>query len=294
MGLARSFLYVPADRESVILKSGARGADALILDLEDAVTPDSKSAARQLLTKILQTGIDGAGEILVRVNPPSLDRGALTAADIKAAVSPQVSGVVVAKTESAADLEFVTQALHAAEREQGLEVGYNSIAPIIESPIGIENLQEIARFPGVVRLNLGEVDIISALGLDPGEDELELLPLRSALVVASAAAGLRPPAGSVFRDWADLDGLRTSSLRLRRLGFLGRSVIHPAQISTVHEVFTPNDAEIAAAQKVADRYASELANGNGAYLDDEGRMVDIAVVRAAWRTLSLVPPIPST
>jgi citrate lyase subunit beta/citryl-CoA lyase len=285
-------LYVPADRESVLLKSGTRGADALILDLEDAVAPDAKVAARQLLAKVLQTGIEGAGEILVRINPPSLDRGALTALDIEAAVSPQVSGVVIAKTETAADLEFVAQALHAAERARGLEVGHNGMAPIIESPAGIENLKEIARFPGVVRLNLGEVDAISALGLDPGEDEVELLPLRSAVVVASAAAGLRPPAGSVFRDWADLAGLRTTSLRLRRLGFLGRSVIHPSQISTVHEVFTPSEGELAAAQKVADRYVAELANGNGVYLDDEGRMVDIAVVRAAWRTLSLVPTDP--
>ena len=289
MSLARSFLYVPADRESVLVKSGARGADALILDLEDAVVPESKGAARQLLVKTLQAGIEGAGEILVRINPPSIDRGALTAADIEAAVSPRVSGVVVAKTESAADLEFVAELLHAAERAQGLEVGHNGIAPIIESPAALENLKEIARFPGVVRLNLGEVDAISALGLDPDEDELELLPLRSAIVVASAAAGLRPPAGSVFRDWADLEGLRTTSIRLRRLGFLGRSVIHPSQIPTVHEVFTPSDDQLATAQKVADRYAAELAKGNGVYLDEDGRMVDIAVVRAAWRTLSLAP-----
>jgi citrate lyase subunit beta/citryl-CoA lyase len=199
---------------------------------------------------------------------------------------------MVAKTESAADLEFVAEVLHRAERARGLDEGHNGMAPIIESPAAIESLQEIARFPGVVRLNLGEVDLISALGLDPGEDELELLPLRSALVVASAAAGLRPPAGSVFRDWGDLDGLRTTSLRLRRLGFLGRSVIHPSQISTVHEVFTPSADQIAMAQEVADRYAAELANGNGVYLDEEGRMVDIAVVRAAWRTLSLVPDDP--
>ena len=277
MALARTYLYVPADRESVVSKAGTRGADALILDLEDAVAPGAKPTA---------------GELWVRLNTPSLEDGELTAADLDAAVSPRTRGFVVAKTEGADDLEFVVRTTTELARRRGLDAAQFGLAPIIESPAGLENLKEIARFPGVVRLNLGEVDAVSALGLEPGDDELELLPLRSAIVVASAAAGLRPPAGSVFRDPQDPDGLRRSSQRLRRLGFYGRSVIHPAQIAVVHDVFTPSETEIAAARKVAARYDEELAKGNGVYLDDEGQMIDIAVVRAAWRTLEVAPEHP--
>lgn len=287
MSLARSFLYVPADRESVVRKAGTRGADALILDLEDAVAPSAKDGARKILTDVLRTGIEGAGELWVRINPPSLEGGELARADVDAATSERVTGFIVAKTESVAELDFVVRAIGESKQRHGLGAHQIELAPIIESPAGIENLKAIAHFPGVVRLNFGEVDAIASLGLDPGTDELELLPLRMAIVVASAAAGLRPPAGSVFREWSDLEGLRQSSLRLQRLGFVGRSLIHPAQIPVVHEVFTPSQEQVARAQKVADRYTAELANGNGVYLDEDGRMVDIAVVRAAWRTLSL-------
>jgi citrate lyase subunit beta / citryl-CoA lyase len=288
MQLSRSYLYVPADKESVVEKAGSRGADALILDLEDAVAPESKPVAREIVARVLATGIDGAGDLWVRINPPSLERGAMTTSDIAAAVSERTVGLIVAKTESAADIEFVHHAVDDVCRARGLELGRIGFAPIIESPLGIDNLREIARANGVVRLNFGEVDAIASLGLEPSEDELELLAFRSAVVVASAAAGLGPPTGSVFRDWSDDEGLRRTSLRLRRLGFFGRSVIHPAQIATVHEIFTPSEDELARARRVADRYASELAKGNGVYSDEvDGTMVDIAVVRAAWRTLEM-------
>jgi citrate lyase subunit beta/citryl-CoA lyase len=288
MQLSRSYLYVPADKESVVQKSGSRGADALILDLEDAVAPESKPLAREILASTLESGIEAAGELWVRINPPSLERGAMAAADVAAAVSARTVGLVIAKTESAADVEFVRHAVEDASLDRGLEPGAIGLAPILESPTGVDNMREIAHANGVVRLSLGEVDLIAALGLEPDEDEAELLAFRSAIVVASAAAGLGPPAGSVFRDWSDDEGLRRTSLRLRRLGYFGRSVIHPAQIAAVHEVFTPSEADLARAQRVADRYERELAKGNGVYSDEvDGTMVDIAVVRAAWRTLEM-------
>ena len=148
----------------------------------------------------------------------------------------------------------------------------------------------IARAPRVVRLAIGEADLRAELGVDPSEDERELAAIRTQIVLASAAAGIEPPIGPVSTDFTDLDAFRRSTEALRRLGFGARATIHPAQVGIVNEAFTPTAAAIAQARRLVDRYES---SGGGVLLDDEGRMVDEAVVRAARRTLSLAGEQPT-
>jgi len=141
--------------------------------------------------------------------------------------------------------------------------------------------------PRVRRLQVGEADLRADIGVTLGDDERELLTVRSMVVLASAAAGIEPPVGPVSTQFTDLDALRDSTRALARLGYVGRACIHPAQCAVVNEVFTPSAEQVAAARDLVARYEAAIAAGQGVFTDDRGRMVDLAVVRAAHRTLAL-------
>jgi citrate lyase subunit beta / citryl-CoA lyase len=146
-----------------------------------------------------------------------------------------------------------------------------------------------------MRLAIGEADLASELGIEvsPG-DEREMLSARTMLVLASAAAGLDPPMGPVSTDFRDLDALRASSEALRRLGFRGRSCIHPAQVPVVNDVFTPTPVQLARAQHLVERYDAALAEGAGVITDDNGKMIDEAVVRGARRIVAHAHLVPAS
>ena len=133
------------------------------------------------------------------------------------------------------------------------------------------------------RLQVGEADLKADTGIEPGDDERELLWVRSQVVLASAAAGIDPPVGPVSTNFRDLDALRASTEAVRRLGYRGRACIHPAQIAVVHEVFTPSPEQVDAAQALIAAYDAAVAAGSGVLLGPDGRMVDEAVVRQARR-----------
>ncbi|MFE3448999.1 HpcH/HpaI aldolase/citrate lyase family protein [Nonomuraea sp. NPDC059194] len=265
----RSALYVPGDQPDKLAKALDRGADALIVDLEDAVPPSAKERARGTVAEWLRT-LSGAGpEVWVRINP-----GELGHEDLGAVALPGVAGVCVAKTESAAELAAVDEALGDAP--------WIKVCPLLESGAAVLAAAAIARAPRVVRLQLGEADLRADLGVEPGPDERELLWARSQVVLASAAARIGPPLGPVSADFRDLDRLRESTRALKRLGFHGRACIHPAQVAIANEVFTPTAEEIERARSLIVRFE---ASGSGVVLDDAGRMVDEAVIRQARRVL---------
>ncbi len=266
--LSRSALYVPGDAPDKLRKALDRGADELIVDLEDAVLPGNRAGARD----IVATWLDGlpatSVRVWVRINPHGPEREA----DLRAlAGCADLAGFVAAKTESAEELVALDDLL----TRLGSRVG---VVPLLESARSILDAREIAAAPRVVRLQIGEADLRADVGVVPGADESELRYARSHVVFASAAAGIAPPIAPVSTDFRDLDAYRASTEAVARLGFVGRACIHPAQVKITNEVFTPSAGELAAAAALLARFeGGEAAVG----VDAEGRLVDEAVLRQA-------------
>ncbi|TDB94350.1 CoA ester lyase [Actinomadura sp. 7K534] len=282
--IARSYLYVPGNAPEMLAGASRRGADALIVDLEDAVPRAAKESARAEVAAWLG-GLGrpaGGPRIWVRVNP-----GEAGHLDARAVVGPAVTGLYLAKAESADDVAALGRVMAEAEEAAGLPAGDLRIMPLLESAAALLDAARIARAPRVARLQLGEADLAADLGVVPGPDGRELLWARSTVVAASAAARIAPPVAPVSVDIRDLDLLRESTRALFRMGFLGRACIHPAQIPVVHEVFTPSPGALAEARDVVDRHERALAEGSGVSVDDRGRLVDEAVIRSARRVLEL-------
>lgn len=272
----RSHLYAPANRLDRVEKAWASAADAVIVDLEDAVPAPLKESARRDLRRWLDdTGGRGRGEVWVRINS-----GALGTADVDALLGvANVDGIVLAKATMDSVREL--SALLASER-----VGWQ-LSPLIETADSLLSARQIATSPAVRRLQIGEYDLCADAGVTPGQDESEVAWSRSMVVFASAAAGLEAPVAPVSTTITDLASFRVGTLRAKRQGFFGRACIHPAQIPVVHEVFTPSPQEIEEARAVLDLLDSSLAEGSAVVVDSGGRMVDEAVVRQARRVLAL-------
>lgn len=268
---ARSLLYVPGDQPEKLAKAAERGADGLILDLEDAVAPAAKAGARREVAGWLDSrSEDENAQIWIRINA-----GELMAEDVEALLRPTLAGIYLPKVSSLADIAGLDQLLGDA---------VTPVVALIETAAGILDAREISAHPRVVRLAIGEADLCAELGIDPSTDAGELAPIRMQVVLASAASGIDPPVGSVSTDFTDLDSFRSSTEALRRMGFAGRAAIHPAQVPVINEVFTPDLEEVQAARRLLALYEEA---GGGVCLDEDGRMVDEAVVRAARRTLAL-------
>ena len=268
----RSYLYVPGSDPRKIEKAIASEADAVVIDLEDAVVAGGKAAARANAASALRSG---AGKpLFVRVNAPG---STLCEEDVAAVALPNLAGVRLPKTEAPEEVRRV--ALHLDELRCGA-----GIHCLIESAVGVELAFEIARsHEKVVSLGLGEADLAADLG---ARGDAGLLYARSRVVVAARAAGLPSPVQSVYTGVRDLDGLRRTSEEGRRLGFFGRSAIHPAQAPIINEVFTPAEREVAEARRLLQRLERSAGEGTGAFILEDGRFVDEAVVRTARRTLA--------
>ena len=274
--IPRSWLYVPADNAGRLAKAAGRGADALIIDLEDGVAPSAKDAARKNLASFMDSAPEGVA-IWVRVtsDPDGLAR------DLSVALHPRLNGIVLAKAESVEQLEFV------AEKLQALPGEARGLMPLIETGRAVFSVADLASVAGVTQLQVGEADLRADLGVTFGEDESELLLVRQRVIIVTAALGLLPPVAPVSVEFRDLAAFRTSTERLARMGFVGRACIHPAQIDISHEVFTPSAEELTAAKSLIQAAEAAAREGRGAFTDDDGRMVDEAVVRHARRVLQM-------
>lgn len=271
----RSWLYVPGDRERVLAGAADRGADALILDLEDAVAPDRKAEARRLVAAHL-TAVDGPGpQRWVRVNPATLRE------DVAAVASSHLAGIVLAKAE-ADGLEALHRLLTDAEETLGAASASFGVVALIETAVGLAQVDDLAAAPRVRNLAFGEADLTAELGVDPDE-QAAVVALRMPLVVASSARRLRPPTGPTSTALDDPDALRASTRRLLAQGFGARSAIHPAQVAVINEALTPTSDEVARAR--AQVAAFERAGG-GAMAGDDGLLVDAATVRSARQVLA--------
>ncbi len=270
LAVARSFLFVPATRPERFSKALASGADAVIIDLEDAVAPTGKAQARQLLAQAWPGLAASERErVLVRVNAASM---AWHGDDLALLRSLGVVGVVLSKAEHAEQLLNVAAVLGSA----------CALVPLIESVAGLDAADALARSPQVLRLAFGNLDFQADAGLACGRDEAELMPVRLALLLASRRAQLPSPIDGVTADLHDAVQLERDLLRSRSGGFGARLCIHPSQVAAVNATFTPGSAELAWAHRVL--AASQAASGGVASLD--GRMVDAPVLLLAQRVLS--------
>ncbi len=268
----RSYLYVPGDDPRRIEKALATGADAVVIDLEDSVAPNRKEEARNNAATVLESA--PARPVFVRINTPGSE---FAARDIAAVAALHLSGLRLPKVESLEIVRLVAQTLEALRSEAGIQC-------LIESALGLELALEIARsHERVGGISLGEADLAADLGV---RDEAGLLYARSRIVSASRAAGLPGPVQSVYTRVNDLDGLRRSTEEGKNMGFVGRSAIHPSQVPIINEVFTPTEEEVAEAQELLERLEGEAESGTGAFVLEDGRFVDRAVVESARRTLT--------
>lgn len=273
----RSYLYVPGNAADKLAKAAGRGADALMLDLEDAVPLAEKQVARTRAAEFIGGGQPDGVELWVRVNTGDLGHD-----DIRALAGlPALSGLALAKADSAAVVADAARLLDSLGDDRLM------LMPMVESAAALLAVNGIARAPRVRQIQIGEVDLTSELGLAPADDEIELLAIRTSVVVASRAAGIDPPVGPVSRITRDPAALEASTQRLARLGFIGRMCIHPAQIEVVHAVFTPSSEDVAQALDVLRLHRDAEARGTGVVLDEAGRLVDAAVLGTARRTLEL-------
>jgi citrate lyase subunit beta/citryl-CoA lyase len=264
---ARSWLFVPGNRPDRFDKACNAGADAVILDLEDAVLPEHKPGARETVAGWLSPG----RSVYVRVNGPDTE---WFRDDVTAALRPGLAGIVFPKAECRDHLELLSRILPPQV----------PVLPLVESARGIWNVMEIATGPGVRRLVFGSDDFrLDANVIGDGE---ELLYARSRVVLASRVAGLPPPVDGVTTDIDDGDILAEHVLRARRLGFGGKLCIHPRQVDPINRGFLPTAQEIAWARGVV---AAAEASGEGAIRLD-GKLVDRPVVERARKMLELVRP----
>jgi citrate lyase subunit beta/citryl-CoA lyase len=275
LALARAFLFVPADRPERHARALATGAGGVIVDLEDAVAPERKMAAREALAASFAALPDmDRQRLLVRVNAagtPWHDDDCAQAAALVA--RGLIAGVVLPKAERAADLSRLAQAIG----PQGV------LVPLIESAAGLAAVDELAAASQVLRLAFGNLDFQADLGMACDADEAELVPVRLALVLASRRAGLSAPIDGVTPDWRDAARLAADTARARRGGFGAKLCIHPDQVVPVHAALGPSADELAWARRVVD--AIRASGGGVVSLD--GRMVDAPVVRLAERLLAL-------
>lgn len=279
--IVRSWLYVPGDRPERFDKAVAKGADALVLDLEDAVSLDRKGEARALVADWVRNGDHGRSQVWVRVN-----QGAMGVEDTAAVALPGLTGICVPKVDDPSELTQINKVLSVAEKEHGLVEGQWPVIPLIESAVGLTRLSSIVSAQRVVQLQVGEVDLAADLGLS-GDVDLHLAPIRSRIVVESIAAGILSPIGPVSTEFRDLDAFRSSTQTVIGQGFVGRACIHPDQVTIVNEMFTPTDEQLSAAQDLLDRMNTAIREGSGIALDANGRMIDEASARSARRVIEL-------
>lgn len=278
----RSFLFVPGNQPHRVAKALESGADAVILDLEDAVAVAEKLQARAAVIESLQRPRPSLA--YVRVNGVDTE---WCLADIRAAVGARIDGIVLPKAETAEALQQVDRWIADAEQRAGLSVGSLDLMPIVESARGVEAAQQIAASTGRVRrLAFGGGDYTQDLDLQWTEEEHELAYARAKLSHASRIAGIQAPIDTVVIQVRDNDRFTRSARNGRGMGFQGKLCIHPSQIALCHAVFSPSAAEVSQAQRVLAAFEQAEARGL-ASIQVDGLFVDYPIAAKARRVLAI-------
>lgn len=276
----RSMLFVPVTVEKFVNTAADRGADGIILDLEDSIAPSQKERARTLIADAIPRVARNGADVLVRVNRP----WRLLVRDLEAAVIPGVAALMLTKVDSPEHVQAVAEIVGELEAERGLPSGKLQFVALVENAVGFFRIEAIARsHPRVVGLSLGTEDFTASVGMLPDPDSL-LYP-KQHTVFAARAAGILPLGfvGSIA-DFRDQDAFRAIVRRSKRLGFVGASAIHPLQVPVLNEEFSPTTEETDRAGRMVAAYDKAYAEGLGA-VQFEGAMIDIPVVERARTVL---------
>jgi citrate lyase subunit beta/citryl-CoA lyase len=284
MPLNRTYLFAPGNHPRRVEKALGLDADAVILDLEDAVALADKAASRRPVAEALKQPRRCRG--YVRVNAPS---SPFCYRDLVETVHPKVDGVFLPKVESAADLHAIDWLLANLEREQGIAEGSLDLVPQLETAAGVARVDRILQAKNlrpyrgpwrVKRVAFGAADYCLELGIVPSLEEPELAEARARIVLASRAAGVEGPLDSPWFHLRDMDGYRRALERSRRGGFQGRLCVHPDQVPVANAAFTPAADEVARAERIVAAFSAAEAKGAAA-VEVDGQMVDYPIVYRA-------------
>lgn len=282
----RTFLFAPGNHPRRVEKAFEVGADAVILDLEDAVAISEKAATRSVVVAALQRPRRCRG--YVRVN--ALDT-AFCFGDIEASVAKGVDGIVLPKVERAADVEKVDWLMRGLEEKVGLPVGGIDLMPILETGRGIANAREICGAGGRLRrVAFGAGDYTRDMNIDWTMDETELAPAQAEVVLASRINELEPPLDSVFIHIREDDAFTASAKRAKQYGFQGKMCIHPNQVALANAAFTPTEEEADWARRIVAAFEEAEAAGS-ASIQVDGYFVDYPIVIKARRTVDLAEAV---
>lgn len=273
--MRRSLLYVPGDSRKMLEKSASSAADLLLLNLEDGVAAAMKEEARGNVVRALGDIDFGSHEVVVRVNPPETATGRR---DLEAVVAARPHGVCLPKVESAREVESAAAAIAGLEAQAGLEAGSVRIHAMIESARGVLSAPDIAAAPRVASLVFGSADYVADVRCQPGDDRRELLLALEMIVLAARAAGVDAIDAPCF-DVRNQDILRREAAHARRLGFDGKSALHPEQAAIINRIFDVTPGEIAWAERTlaeldaAEQRGKALTTVGGQLLDNPHRLL---------------------
>jgi citrate lyase subunit beta/citryl-CoA lyase len=284
----RSLLFIPADSERKLQKGDDVAADVLILDLEDAVVPDRKAAARQLALDYLsrQTG-ERKRQLWVRINPINTPE---SMADLECIMPGRPDGIIQPKTRSPDDVIELGEQLGRLERQLGTARGHTLILPVAtETPEALFTLGEFSRCGDrLAALTWGAEDLSAAVGAainkEPDGNWTFPYQLARALCLFAASAAGVPAIDTLYADFRDTAGLQAACDTARRDGFIGKLAIHPAQVDVINQAFTPSAEEIEYARRVVIAFAAQPGAGT---LSLDGRMLDIPHLKQARKILAM-------
>lgn len=282
MELRRTMLFMPGNNPGMLQTAPVFGSDAVIFDLEDAVALTEKDAARVLISEALKTNKYDTVEVVVRINPLSTPY-AEKDIDVIARLKPDAILLPKACPE---DIKVLDEKLTAIEKEMGFEAGSIKIHPLVETTYGVETVYEtIKASPRVISVLLGGEDLAADLGVKRTKASDELFYARTKVVNACKACKV-DAIDTPFTDTNDYEGLMADSLKAKMLGFTGKLAINPRQIDTIHEAYSPSQAEINHALRVMAAKEEAEKEGLGVFSLD-GKMVDLPIINRAIHTLDI-------
>lgn len=281
--MRRTMLFLPGNTPNMLMNGDTLGADSIIYDLEDAVSPDEKDAARILVRNTLQYLRAKSCEIIIRINPLESQ---YWQADLEEVVPCRPDLIMPTKVGSGEDVRKIADAIAALEKGAGIEEGSVGILPLIETALGVEKAFEIASAsPRVAGIFLGGEDLTADLHCKRTREGQEIFYSRCRLVCAARACGMEAY-DTPFTDVEDMRGLEQDTQLAKSLGFSGKAVISPRHVETVNALFSPTPEEIEYAHDVMDAIEEGRRQGKGV-ISLRGKMIDAPIVKRATQVLEM-------